>query len=131
MSPALRPVRAIMDKLDPKPEPQPLPASRVRVEPSWRMARKRRTVPNSLALCDDVRNPRSTVAFMWHAVSPDCMQTRKKLIRCRASPRPISANLWLLEGKGGRFAVGQRGSARILTIAAKTQLAWPPSTLNP
>jgi hypothetical protein len=81
-----------MDKLDPKPEPQPV--SRVRVEPSWRrMARKRRTAPNSLALCDDVRNPASTVAFMWHAVSPDCMQTRKKLIRCRASPRPISVNL--------------------------------------
>jgi hypothetical protein len=25
MSPALRPVRAVMEKLDPKPEPQPLP----------------------------------------------------------------------------------------------------------
>jgi hypothetical protein len=42
MSPALRPVRAIMEKLDPKPELQPLPAPGKRVEPSWRMARKRR-----------------------------------------------------------------------------------------
>jgi hypothetical protein len=29
-------------KLDPKPEPAPLPAQGKRVEPSWRMARKRR-----------------------------------------------------------------------------------------
>jgi hypothetical protein len=42
MSPALRPVRAIMEKLDPKPEPQPLTTQGNRVEPSWRMARKRR-----------------------------------------------------------------------------------------
>jgi hypothetical protein len=42
MSPALRPVRAIMEKLDPKPEPAPLSEPRPRVEPSWRMARKRR-----------------------------------------------------------------------------------------
>jgi hypothetical protein len=42
MSPGLRPIRAIMEKLDPKPEPQPLPAPKPRVEPSWRMARKRR-----------------------------------------------------------------------------------------
>jgi hypothetical protein len=41
LSPALRPVREIMDKLDPKPEPQPLPAQGKRVEPIWRMARKR------------------------------------------------------------------------------------------
>ncbi len=40
--PALRPVREIMEKLDPKPEPQPLPAQGKRVEPSWRLARKRR-----------------------------------------------------------------------------------------
>jgi hypothetical protein len=40
--PALRPVRAIMEKLNPKPEPQPLPAQGKRVEPSWRLARKRR-----------------------------------------------------------------------------------------
>jgi hypothetical protein len=39
---ALRPVRAIMKKLDPKPKPPPLPASQARVEPSWRMARNRR-----------------------------------------------------------------------------------------
>ena len=38
----LRPVRVIMEKLDPKPEPVPLPAQEKRVEPSWRMARKRR-----------------------------------------------------------------------------------------
>jgi hypothetical protein len=38
MSPALRRVREIMDKLDPKPEPQPLPTQGNRVEPScdWR-----------------------------------------------------------------------------------------------
>ena len=42
MSPSLRPVREIMDKFDPKPEPQPLPTQGKRVEPSWRMARKRR-----------------------------------------------------------------------------------------
>ena len=42
LSPSLRPVRAIMDKLDPKPEPQPLSEPTKRVEPSWRMARKRR-----------------------------------------------------------------------------------------
>ena len=43
LSPALRPVRAIMEKLDdPKPEPQALPAQGKRVEPSWRTARKRR-----------------------------------------------------------------------------------------
>ena len=42
LSPALRPVRAIMEKLDPKPELQPLPAQGKRVEPRWRMARKRR-----------------------------------------------------------------------------------------
>jgi hypothetical protein len=39
MSPALRPVRAIMEKLDPKPEPAPLTEPGKRVEPSWRMAR--------------------------------------------------------------------------------------------
>jgi hypothetical protein len=39
---ALRPVREIMEKLNPKPEPQPLPAQGKRVEPSWRLARKRR-----------------------------------------------------------------------------------------
>jgi hypothetical protein len=37
MSPALRPVRAIMDKLDPKLEPQPMTTPGKRVEPSWRM----------------------------------------------------------------------------------------------
>jgi hypothetical protein len=42
MSPALRPVRAIMEKLDPKPEPAPLSEPGKRVAPSWRMARKRR-----------------------------------------------------------------------------------------
>ena len=42
LSPALRPVQAIMDKLNPKPEPQPLRAQGKRVEPSWRLARKRR-----------------------------------------------------------------------------------------
>ena len=42
LSPALRRVREIMEKLDPKPEPHPLPAQGKRVEPSWRMARKRR-----------------------------------------------------------------------------------------
>jgi hypothetical protein len=42
LSTALRPVREIMEKLDPKPEPQPLPALGKRIEPSWRMARKRR-----------------------------------------------------------------------------------------
>jgi len=42
MSPALRTVRAIMEKLDPKPEPLPLSEPRARVEPSWRIARKRR-----------------------------------------------------------------------------------------
>ena len=41
MSPALRPVREVMEKLDRKPEPQPLPAQGKRVEPSWRMARNR------------------------------------------------------------------------------------------
>jgi hypothetical protein len=40
MSPKLRPVREIMEKLDPKPE-APLPEPAKRVEPSWRMARKR------------------------------------------------------------------------------------------
>jgi hypothetical protein len=39
MSPALRPVPEIMEKVDPKPAPQPLPE---RIEPSWRLARKRR-----------------------------------------------------------------------------------------
>ena len=42
MSPALRSVREIMQKLDPKPEPQPLPAQGKGVESSWRMARTRR-----------------------------------------------------------------------------------------
>ena len=42
LSPALRPVREIMDKLDPKPEPRPLPTQGKRVEPSWRLARKQR-----------------------------------------------------------------------------------------
>jgi hypothetical protein len=42
MSPALRPVRAIMEKLDPKPKPAPLSEPGKRVEPGWRMARKRR-----------------------------------------------------------------------------------------
>ena len=42
LSPSLRPVRAIMDKLYPKPKSQPLPASQTRVEPSWRLAMKRR-----------------------------------------------------------------------------------------
>ena len=42
LSPELRPVRSIMEKLDPKPEPQLLPAPKPRVEPSWRLARKRR-----------------------------------------------------------------------------------------
>src|SRR5260370_35507630 len=40
MSPSLRAMRAIMEELDPKPEL--LSAPRARVEPSWRMARKRR-----------------------------------------------------------------------------------------
>jgi hypothetical protein len=35
MSPALRPAREIMEKLDPKPEPKPLPTKGKRVEPSW------------------------------------------------------------------------------------------------
>jgi hypothetical protein len=39
MSPALRPVRAIMEKLDQKPEPQPLSEPGKRVEPSWWLAR--------------------------------------------------------------------------------------------
>jgi len=38
MSPALRPVRDVMEKLNPKPEPQPLPAQGKRIEPSWRLA---------------------------------------------------------------------------------------------
>jgi hypothetical protein len=42
VSPKLRAVRAIMEKLDPKPEPTPMPEPTKRVEPSWRMARKRR-----------------------------------------------------------------------------------------
>jgi hypothetical protein len=42
MSPALRPIREIMEKLAPKPKPEALPAPRERIEPSWRMARKRR-----------------------------------------------------------------------------------------
>jgi hypothetical protein len=42
MSPGLRPVRAIREKFDPKPKPQPSSAPQARVEPSWRMARKRR-----------------------------------------------------------------------------------------
>ena len=43
LSPALREVRAVIEKLDPKPEPAPLPEpAKTRVEPSWRMARKRR-----------------------------------------------------------------------------------------
>jgi hypothetical protein len=44
LSPALRPVREIMEKLDPKPVPVPAPLSAPgkRVEPSWRIARKRR-----------------------------------------------------------------------------------------
>jgi hypothetical protein len=42
LSPALRPVREIMEKLNPKPEPQPFPMQGKRVEPSWRLARKRR-----------------------------------------------------------------------------------------
>ena len=41
MSLALRPVRAIAEKLDPKPKPA-LSEPRARVEPSWRLARKRR-----------------------------------------------------------------------------------------
>jgi hypothetical protein len=38
MSPALRPVREIMHKLDPKPEPQPLPAQGKRMSRAggWR-----------------------------------------------------------------------------------------------
>jgi hypothetical protein len=38
LSPALRPVRAIMEKVDPKPEPQPLPAHGKRASRagSWR-----------------------------------------------------------------------------------------------
>jgi hypothetical protein len=40
LSPALRPVRAIMERLDPKPEPIVAPAKRV--EPSWIPRRKRR-----------------------------------------------------------------------------------------
>ena len=39
---ALRPVRAIIEKLDPKPEPAALSEPGKRVEPSWRLARKRR-----------------------------------------------------------------------------------------
>jgi hypothetical protein len=42
MSPALWQVRAIMEKLDLKPKPAPPPEPAKRVEPSWRMARKRR-----------------------------------------------------------------------------------------
>jgi hypothetical protein len=42
MPPALRSVRATMEKLDPRPKPEPLSAPKPRVEPSWRMARKRR-----------------------------------------------------------------------------------------
>jgi hypothetical protein len=42
LSPALRPVREVIEKLDPKPRPEPLPAPAKRVEPSWRLARKRR-----------------------------------------------------------------------------------------
>jgi hypothetical protein len=42
MSPVLRSVREIMDNFDPKPEPQPLPTQGKRIEPSWRLARKRR-----------------------------------------------------------------------------------------
>jgi hypothetical protein len=42
LSPALRPVREIMEKLNPRPEPQPLRAQGKRVGPSWRLARKRR-----------------------------------------------------------------------------------------
>jgi hypothetical protein len=39
MSPALRPVRAIMDKLGAKPVPLPLTEPAKRVEPTWRMAK--------------------------------------------------------------------------------------------
>jgi hypothetical protein len=42
MSPKLRPVREVIEKLDPKPQPAPRPEPAKRVEPSWRMARKRR-----------------------------------------------------------------------------------------
>jgi len=42
LSPTLRPARAIIEKLNPKPGPQPLPAQGKRVEPSWRLARKKR-----------------------------------------------------------------------------------------
>jgi hypothetical protein len=42
LSPTLRPVREIIEKLDPKPEPRPLPAQGKRIEPSWRLARKKR-----------------------------------------------------------------------------------------
>ena len=38
----LRHVREVIEKLDPKAAPEPLPAPEKRVEPSWRMARKRR-----------------------------------------------------------------------------------------
>jgi hypothetical protein len=38
MSSALRPVREIVQKLDPKPKPPPLPTTQARVEPSWRIA---------------------------------------------------------------------------------------------
>jgi hypothetical protein len=52
LSPSLRPVRAIMEKLDPKPEPAPLSEPGKQVGPSWRMARRRRrlrqfTAPSS------------------------------------------------------------------------------------
>src|SRR5260221_3887072 len=42
VSPALQPVREITEKLNPKSEPQPLPAPGKRVEASWRLARRRR-----------------------------------------------------------------------------------------
>jgi|HubBroStandDraft_2_1064218.scaffolds.fasta_scaffold41324_2 hypothetical protein len=50
MSPALRPVCEVIDKLNPKPEPRLLPAQGKRVEPGWRLARKRRALTGTAQL---------------------------------------------------------------------------------
>jgi hypothetical protein len=69
LSPTLRPVRAIMEKLDPKPEPQLLPAQGTRVEPSWRLvseeagALNRKLARRSVSSVAVLSQPRHSVSL--------------------------------------------------------------------
>src|SRR5580692_2464230 len=63
---------------------------------------------------------------------PARMQTRNKRTAIEVSgntPRPDLGELNGRSDSGGRFAVARCGSARILTIAAKTPLLCPPHRL--